>query len=184
MSYDMLSHDLAYTEIAIPTQISHIFCLIDYSFSFKFTIKCLIMFRVWTKKLGRVGISESHVYFLALTCRDAEQLGKPFLLKGNFIFLSNVLYLFIGGLVPNIESGSRQWPLLSTVKPDIKTTSIKWPPVLRDHFQILPRDITIILTCIKRPPLFKDQRPLFCLKILLLRDHCFPQICILCQNLF
>ena len=44
-----------------------------------------------------------------------------------------------------------------TVKPDLKTTSIKRPPVLRDHFQILPRVITVILTCIKRPPLFKDQ---------------------------
>ena len=43
------------------------------------------MFRVWTKNLGRVGKSEAHVYFLALTCSDAEQLGKPFLLKGNFI---------------------------------------------------------------------------------------------------
>ena len=67
-----------------------------------------------------------------------------------------------------------------TVKPDLKTTSIKRPPVLRDHFEILPIVNTIILTCIKRPPLFKDQRPLFCLKILLLRDHFFPQICILC----
>ena len=43
------------------------------------------MFRVWTKNLGRVGKSEAHVYFLALTCSDAEQFGKPFLLKGNFI---------------------------------------------------------------------------------------------------
>ena len=43
------------------------------------------MFRVWTKNLGRVGKSEAHVYFLALTCSDAEQLDKPFLLKGNFI---------------------------------------------------------------------------------------------------
>ena len=71
-----------------------------------------------------------------------------------------------------------------TVKLDLKTTSIKRPPVLLDHFQILPRVITISLTCIKRPPLFKDQRPLFWLKILLLRDHFFPQVCILCQNLF
>ena len=47
------------------------------------------MFRFWTKSLGRVGKSEAHVYFLALTCSDAEQLGKPFLLKGNFIFLLN-----------------------------------------------------------------------------------------------
>ena len=31
------------------------------------------------KKIGRVGKSESHVYFLALTCSDAEQPGKPFL---------------------------------------------------------------------------------------------------------
>ena len=45
------------------------------------------MFRVWTKNLGRVGKSEAHVYFLALTCSDAEQLGKPFLLKGNFILI-------------------------------------------------------------------------------------------------
>ena len=45
------------------------------------------MFKVWTKNLGRVGKSEAHVYFLALTCSDAEQLGKPFLLKGNFITL-------------------------------------------------------------------------------------------------
>ena len=43
------------------------------------------MFRVWTKKLDRVGKSESHVYFSALTCSVTEQLGKPFLLKGNFI---------------------------------------------------------------------------------------------------
>ena len=50
-----------------------------------FTIKCLIMFRVWTKNLGRVGKSEAQVYFLALTCSDAKQFGKPFLLKGNFI---------------------------------------------------------------------------------------------------
>ena len=41
------------------------------------------------KNLGRVGKSEAHVYFLALTSSDAEQLGKPFLLKGNFI---NALY--------------------------------------------------------------------------------------------
>ena len=49
------------------------------------------MFRVWTKNLARVGKSEAHVhvYCLALTCSDAaEQLGKPFLLKGNFIFFS------------------------------------------------------------------------------------------------
>ena len=46
------------------------------------------MFRIWTKNLGRVGKSEAHAYFLALTCSDAEQLGKPFLLKGNFINLS------------------------------------------------------------------------------------------------
>ena len=45
------------------------------------------MFRVWTKNLDRVGKSEAHVYFLALTCSDAE-LGKPFLLKGNFISFS------------------------------------------------------------------------------------------------
>ena len=44
------------------------------------------MFRVWTKTLGRVGKSESHVYVLALTCSDADQLGKPFLIKRNFIF--------------------------------------------------------------------------------------------------
>ena len=74
--------------------------------------------------------------------------------------------------------------LLGTVKPELKATSIKRPPVLRDHFHILPRVITIILTYIKRPPVFKDQRPLFCLKILLLGDHFFPHICILCQNLF
>ena len=43
------------------------------------------MLRVWTKILGRIGKSEAHVYLLALTCSDAEQLGKPFLLKGNFI---------------------------------------------------------------------------------------------------
>ena len=43
------------------------------------------MFRVWTKNLGRVGTSEAHLHFLALTCSDVEQLGKPFLLKGNFI---------------------------------------------------------------------------------------------------
>ena len=60
-----------------------------------------------------------------------------------------------------------------TVKPDLKTTSIKRPPLLRIHFQILPRVITIILTCIKRPPVFKDQRPHFCLKILSLRDYTF-----------
>ena len=34
---------------------------------------------------GRVGKSEAQAYFLALTCSDAEQLGKPFLLKGKFI---------------------------------------------------------------------------------------------------
>ena len=84
MSYNTLSHDLAYTEIGIPTQIFYIFCLIDYSF-FKLTIECLIMFSVWTKNLGRVGKSEAHVHFLALTCSDAEQLGKSFLLKRNFI---------------------------------------------------------------------------------------------------
>ena len=50
----------------------------------------------------------------------------------------------------------------SRVKPDLKTTSIKRPPVLRDHIQILPRVITIILICIKRPPVFK--RPLFVIK--------------------
>ena len=83
MSYDTLSHDVAYTETGIPTQTSHIFCLIDYSY--KFTIKCLIMFMVWTKTLGRVGKSEAHVYVLALTCSGVEQLGNPFLLKGNFI---------------------------------------------------------------------------------------------------
>ena len=47
------------------------------------------MFRVWTNNLGKVGKAEAHVYFLALTGSDAEQLGKPFLLKGNFI---NALY--------------------------------------------------------------------------------------------
>ena len=47
------------------------------------------MFRVWTKNLGRIGKSEAHVYFFTLTCSDAEQLGKPFLLKGNFIFSYN-----------------------------------------------------------------------------------------------
>ena len=51
------------------------------------------------KKLGRVGKSESHVYFLALTCSDAEQLGKPFLLKGNFIHLyftsNHSLYIWL-----------------------------------------------------------------------------------------
>ena len=54
----------------------------------------------------------------------------------------------------------------NTVKPDIKTTSIKRPLVLRDHLQVLPRLNTITLTCIDRPPVFKNQRPLFCLKIL------------------
>ena len=61
------------------------------------------MFRVWTKKIGRVGKSESHVYFLALTCSDAEQSGKPFLLKGNFIrFILNihVTVPFVGVCVP------------------------------------------------------------------------------------
>ena len=71
-----------------------------------------------------------------------------------------------------------------TVKPDLKTTCIKWPPVLRDHLQIKPREITIILSCIKRPPVFKDQRPLFCYKSLQFRDHLFPQIFInLCENI-
>ena len=60
-----------------------------------------------------------------------------------------------------------QW---STVKPDLKTTSINRPPVLRDHFQILPRVISIILTCIKRLSVFKNQRPHFLPPILLLRD--------------
>ena len=46
------------------------------------------MFRVWTKNLGWVKKSEAHVYFLALTCNEAEQLGKHFLLKGNFIMFS------------------------------------------------------------------------------------------------
>ena len=72
------------------------------------------MFRVWTKNLGGVGKSEAHVYCLALTRSDqdqdsllvkrrndnhspgttdaAEQLGKPFLLKGNFIFFSFYYY--------------------------------------------------------------------------------------------
>ena len=53
-----------------------------------------------------------------------------------------------------------------TLKPDLKITSIKRPLVLRDHLQILSRVITIILTCIKRLPDFKDQIPLFSLKIL------------------
>ena len=35
-----------------------------------------------------------------------------------------------------------------------------------------------------RPPVFKDQQPLFCLKIVQLRDHFSPQICILCKNIF
>ena len=30
-----------------------------------------------------------------------------------------------------------------TVKPDLKTTSIKRPLVLRDYFQILPKVITV-----------------------------------------
>ena len=47
------------------------------------------MFRVWTKNLGTVGKSEAHVYFLALTCSDAEQDGKPFPLKGKFILLES-----------------------------------------------------------------------------------------------
>ena len=42
------------------------------------------MFRVGTNNLGRVGKSEAHVYFIALTCSDEEQLGKPFLLQVNF----------------------------------------------------------------------------------------------------
>ena len=51
------------------------------------------MFRVWKKNLGRVGKSEAHVYFLALTYSDAEQLGTPFLLKGNFIMNnSQIIY--------------------------------------------------------------------------------------------
>ena len=54
------------------------------------------MFRVWTKNLGRVGKSEAHVYFLALICSDAEQLGKPFLLKGNFFCL------FLNSMAKNV----------------------------------------------------------------------------------
>ena len=56
--------------------------------------------RVWTKKLGRVGKPEAHVYFLALTCSDAEQLGKPFLLKGNFISI----FLYCEGLKINARN--------------------------------------------------------------------------------
>ena len=33
--------------------------------------------------------------------------------------------------------------------------------MLRDHLQIRARVITIILTCVKRPHVFEDQRPLF-----------------------
>ena len=50
-----------------------------------------------------------------------------------------------------------------TGKPDLNTISIKKSPVLKDHIQILPRAI-VNLTCIKRPQVFKDQRPLFASK--------------------
>ena len=60
------------------------------------------MFRVWTKKLGRVGKSESHVY---VTCSDAEQLGKPFLLKETlFTACNNVLKT---GCQPVVRSNSQ-----------------------------------------------------------------------------
>ena len=56
------------------------------------------------------------------------------------------------------SSWSTLFAIPSTIKPDLKTTPIKRPPVLRDHFQIFPRVITIILTHIIRDHVFLNQK--------------------------
>ena len=72
-----------------------------------------------------------------------------------------LIKLFISLLNPQKIIRFNKCYVTNTVKPAVNTTCIKRPPMLRDHLQIRARVITIILTCIKRPHAFEDQRPLF-----------------------
>ena len=66
-----------------------------------------------------------------------------------------------------------------TVEPDLKTTCIKRPSVLRDDLQILPRVITISLTCIKRPVFKVRPETNFCIK-----DHFSLGLAFYVNNMF
>ena len=95
------------------------------------------MFRVWTKNLGRVGKSEAHVYVLALTCSDAEQLGKPFLLKGNFIF-----HIKFQDPISN-----RSWPYAKRNAP--RTDRPK--PICLLNFEVEGIEIKLSFSRVRRP---------------------------------